>query len=250
VADQKISALTELAAAPATDDELIVVDKSDTSMAATGTDKRIQASNLVPVNAAAGTASLRSLSTTSTTAAPGDLAYTAAGNQYQVLSAASLVLHDQAAATLGLVHGGLAAVNPAFNTSAAAPTPVGCVPIFRYVTTDHAVTSAGSGLTTSMFIRSQVACVGANSGINFTFGLYPVTLTATVADVITFTLGTVVSGTTSAHSNPVNGAINLNQSTPQASVASGTYCLGCVTSGTLNNNASVQLSAQLYVSNA
>ena len=41
MADAKISALTELTA-PAADDEFVVVDKSDTTMAASGTDKRIK----------------------------------------------------------------------------------------------------------------------------------------------------------------------------------------------------------------
>lgn len=40
--DLKISALTELATAPANNDELVIVDKSDTTMAASGTTKRIQ----------------------------------------------------------------------------------------------------------------------------------------------------------------------------------------------------------------
>ena len=38
----KISALTELAEAPASTDEFVIVDKSDTTMAATGTTKRVQ----------------------------------------------------------------------------------------------------------------------------------------------------------------------------------------------------------------
>lgn len=42
----KISALPELTT-PANDDELEIVDKSDTSQAATGTNKRIQMSNLI-----------------------------------------------------------------------------------------------------------------------------------------------------------------------------------------------------------
>lgn len=46
MADSKISALAELAEPPAATDELVLVDKSDTSMAGTGTDKRIQGSNL------------------------------------------------------------------------------------------------------------------------------------------------------------------------------------------------------------
>lgn len=47
MADQKISALGELAAQPAANDLAVVVDISDTSMAASGTDKKIQYSNLM-----------------------------------------------------------------------------------------------------------------------------------------------------------------------------------------------------------
>jgi hypothetical protein len=50
MADTKISQLTQLTA-PATDDELVVVDKSDTTMAASGTDKRAAYSTLFPSTA-------------------------------------------------------------------------------------------------------------------------------------------------------------------------------------------------------
>lgn len=46
MADAKITALTELAATPASDDVLVVVDTSDTTQAASGTTKKIQVSNL------------------------------------------------------------------------------------------------------------------------------------------------------------------------------------------------------------
>ncbi|MGH2975768.1 MAG: hypothetical protein ACRDLL_12995 [Solirubrobacterales bacterium] len=46
--DSKISALTELAAQPALDDLFDMVDVSDTSEAATGTNKRIKFQNLIP----------------------------------------------------------------------------------------------------------------------------------------------------------------------------------------------------------
>ena len=46
MADVKISSRTELAAAPANADELVIVDKSDTTGASTGTTKRITAENL------------------------------------------------------------------------------------------------------------------------------------------------------------------------------------------------------------
>lgn len=42
MADAKISALTELAEEPAATDEFVLVDKSDTTMAASGTDKRLR----------------------------------------------------------------------------------------------------------------------------------------------------------------------------------------------------------------
>jgi hypothetical protein len=47
MADAKISALTELTAVAA-DDELVIVDKSDISMAASGTNKRIKQQNIMP----------------------------------------------------------------------------------------------------------------------------------------------------------------------------------------------------------
>lgn len=47
MADTKITGLTELNAAPATDDLLVIVDTSDTTMAGTGTDKKITVQNLV-----------------------------------------------------------------------------------------------------------------------------------------------------------------------------------------------------------
>lgn len=46
MADTKLSALTELAAAPDLLDEFVLVDKSDTTMAASGTTKRIKRTNL------------------------------------------------------------------------------------------------------------------------------------------------------------------------------------------------------------
>lgn len=46
MADTKVSALTELAVPPDAADEFLVVDKSDTTMAASGTDKRIKRQTL------------------------------------------------------------------------------------------------------------------------------------------------------------------------------------------------------------
>jgi hypothetical protein len=213
VADTKISALTELTT-PASADELVVVDKSDTTMAASGTDKRITYDNVV---------------------FPGV-------GRVLLLEAHSLVLHDQAAATLGLVDGGYASAAPSFNTSAAAPTG-GSLPKLRYNATDHDRT----GFLTQFLLRAQVSCNATSAAsITFTFGVYPVTV-AGAADTVTYTLGGVVTGTTTTAiagtvSNITNGASAVQDMTG----VTGTYCLGCVTSGTLPNNSAIELSAQLY----
>jgi len=58
-ADSKTSGLDELTTTPAVDDFMQIIDKSDTSMAATGTNKKILAKTLlVPPVAAGGSASV------------------------------------------------------------------------------------------------------------------------------------------------------------------------------------------------
>jgi hypothetical protein len=52
MADTKISALTELTVPPDLTDEFVLVDKSDTTMAASGTDKRIKSQTLIDRTAA------------------------------------------------------------------------------------------------------------------------------------------------------------------------------------------------------
>jgi len=47
MADAKISELSELSETPASDDEFVIVDKSDTSMAASGTNKKITHENMI-----------------------------------------------------------------------------------------------------------------------------------------------------------------------------------------------------------
>lgn len=65
MADSKITGLTELAATPSSGDMLVIVDVSDTTMAATGTDKKLDASRIAYNNAPAvfTTATATSVST-------------------------------------------------------------------------------------------------------------------------------------------------------------------------------------------
>jgi hypothetical protein len=211
VADTKISALTQLTT-PASADEIAIVDKSDTTQAASGTTKRMILETAIGVDT-------RTL----------------------VLAVRSQVIHDQASATLGLVHGGYAATNPSFSSAGAATT--GSLPVLRWAGGDHDRT----GLTTMILLRAQVAVNGTAAGITFTFGVYPITVGG-AADTLTYTLGTVLSGSTTS---AVAGNSNvLNQGVSTALDVTGTaaanWGIGCVTSGNLANNSSVQLSAQLW----
>lgn len=213
MADAKISALTELTAL-AGDDELVVVDKSDTTDAASGTTKRA----------------------TWQTVVGGEMA-----SWKLMMEAASMVIHDQAAATLALVAGSYALPSPlSFVTSGA--TSTGVLPVTRLLAAQGDI----AGTTTNYRLNTQVCTNGSTPGtMTFIFGLYPVTVGG-AADTLTFTLGTVVAGSTVTHTNPaINNILPVTGSVFTPAV-SGTYCLGCVTNATLGNNAAVQLSAQLY----
>lgn len=103
-----------------------------------------------------------------------------------------------------------------------------------------------SGLTAKLRLRAQVLTNATQPTITFTFGLYPVTV-AGAADNLTFTLGTVVSGSTVAIASPAASTPVSGVGTDFNVPADGQYVLGVVTSGTLTNNNLSQLSAQLQL---
>jgi hypothetical protein len=108
---------------------------------------------------------------------------------------------------------------------------------------DYAV----SGRTTKLRISAQVAANATSPGtITLTFGLYPVTV-AGGADTLTYSLGTVVTGSTAVATNPsastITSAVGSDFNVP----ADGTYALGVVTSAALPNNCAVSVHAQLQL---
>jgi hypothetical protein len=118
-------------------------------------------------------------------------------------------------------------------------------PVFEFDDADYTV----SGLTQKLRLRAQVLANATAPAITFTFGLYPVTV-AGGADVLAFTIGTVVTGSTVAIASP--SASTATRGTPTADFtvpADGVYSLGVVTSGTIANNSLVFLAAQLQVRN-
>lgn len=94
---------------------------------------------------------------------------------------------------------------------------------------DHAVT----GLTTRYRVRGVwITNTQAAPAITCTFGLYPVATAAGAADVVSMTLGTVVTGSTAAIASPAVSTRNQAVSGDFTAPAAGYYALSVVTSGT------------------
>lgn len=115
-------------------------------------------------------------------------------------------------------------------------------PYFYFDDADYTVTST----TPKLRVRAQIATNATQPTITFTVGLYPVT-TAGSADTLVFTLGTVVSGSTVAFASPTASTVSQSNSGDFTVPADGAYMFGVVTSGTLTNNNSSKLAAQLQI---
>jgi hypothetical protein len=117
-------------------------------------------------------------------------------------------------------------------------------PVFRFVAADYAV----SGLTTKLQIRAQVLANATAPAINFTIGLYPVTV-AGGASVLTFTAGTVVSGSTVAINTPPASTVTAGVASAITIPSDGTYMLGVATNASIALNSLVMVAAQLQTRN-
>lgn len=84
MADSKITGLTELAATPSSGDMLVIVDVSDTTMAATGTDKKFNAERIAYLIAANTFTALQTIVPTSTSTNGLTVNMPTANNQYAV----------------------------------------------------------------------------------------------------------------------------------------------------------------------
>lgn len=107
--------------------------------------------------------------------------------------------------------------------------------------TDYAV----SGLTTKLRVVAGTGINGAAPGINFTFGLYPVTFSGASGSSITLTLGTVVTGSTVARSTPSANTAYQDASSDFTVPSAGVYVLGIVTSGTMAASSSAVSTVRL-----
>lgn len=83
-------------------------------------------------------------------------------------------------------------------------------------------------------------------GGTVTFGLYPVSANAGGADVVTYTLGTLVAGTNSIVV-PNTASTATSGATPYVTLAAGVYAIAVVTSATIAASAHVTLNARVEI---
>ncbi|MGH2964391.1 MAG: hypothetical protein ACRDMH_03285 [Solirubrobacterales bacterium] len=119
------------------------------------------------------------------------------------------------------------------------PSPTGPDSI-RFVSSDHAV----NGLTTKLLVRVEVAVNATAPAINYTAGLYPLTV-AGGSGILNFTAGTVVTGSTAAVNAPGASGTSVNNSGDFDVPSAGQYGIAVVTSGAMAANSAVLVSAQL-----
>lgn len=108
---------------------------------------------------------------------------------------------------------------------------------------DDADYTVGS-LTQKLRVRAQVNTNATQPTITFTIGLYPVTF-AGGTNLLTATLGTVVSGSTVAIASPAASSTTQGNSGDFTIPSDGQYVLGVVTSGAVTTNNASLVTAQL-----
>jgi hypothetical protein len=112
-------------------------------------------------------------------------------------------------------------------------------PVLYWEPSEYAV----AGRTTQFRLVSNVSNNAVDSGVTFTFNLYPITGIAGGAGGISYTLGAAVL--TSGALNPGASSNHVNISSAITAPSSALYVLGYVTSGTLAANSWVRLDARV-----
>jgi hypothetical protein len=116
------------------------------------------------------------------------------------------------------------------------------IALFYFDDADYTI----SGLTVKLRLRFQVAANATQPLLTFTAGLRPITVAGTT-DLLAYTAGTAVSGSTVALASPAASTITQGNSGDFTIPADGAYSLAVLTSGTLTNNSAVSCHAQLAV---
>tara|TARA_R110000868_G_C10634160_1_gene743490 strand:- start:143 stop:502 length:360 start_codon:yes stop_codon:yes gene_type:complete len=108
-----------------------------------------------------------------------------------------------------------------------------------------------NGVTTKLRISATISTNNAAPGCSFTFGLYPLTRNGGGALTITWTIGTVISGSQPAQFvTPALNTITNTKGTDFAIPAAGMYAIGVITSATTAVNSYTNMNAILQYRNA
>ena len=108
-----------------------------------------------------------------------------------------------------------------------------------------------NGVTTKLRISATISTNAAAPGCSFTFGLYPLTRNSGGALTITWTIGTVISGSQVAQFvTPALNTLTNTKGTDFAIPAAGMYAIGVITSATTAVNSYTNMNAILQYRNA
>jgi hypothetical protein len=116
-------------------------------------------------------------------------------------------------------------------------------PVFYFVAADYAIT----GMTTKMKLRSQTLCNATAAGtMTFITGLYPLNV-AGGTDDMTWTVGTIVTGSTATATNPGASTVTSAVSSEFTIPSDGAYTFATVTNATIANNCRARSVMQLLI---
>jgi len=108
-----------------------------------------------------------------------------------------------------------------------------------------------NGVTTKLRISATISTNAAAPGCSFTFGLYPLTRNSGGALTITWTIGTVISGSQVAQFvTPALNTLTNTKGTDFAIPAAGMYAIGVITTATTAVNSYTNMNAILQYRNA
>jgi hypothetical protein len=189
-------------------------------------------------DAAAGTASRRTLGIAATAAAPGNLAST----YRTLLDCSGSHTAARVAGTYGFGQGDPLAIS---GTGTLYPLNTIFIAVADFQTL--------AGIAPKLRLRAQLYVNDVAPTGNFTFGLYPVTRPATsgAAGLVIYTLGTVVTGSPpAAVAAPAADSSNVATGSDFALPADGHYVIGVVTTAAVAASSHLHLSAVLQMRNA
>lgn len=161
-------------------------------------------------------------------------------NAPNLLTQYRLVQAEKGLVTAASITGAITMV-PAAASGYSASTSANGLSIIRIAAANWSLT----GLTTKMRTTASIGSNASAQGINFTFGLYPITAIAGGAAAVTFTLGAVTAGSTVAINAPAASAITTGASADFTIPADGNYVLGFATSGAAGANSAAAIAQRL-----